>query len=41
MWTELQDLQQDLEVTTVYITHDQTETMTMADRIAVMKDDKL
>ncbi|MFC6907213.1 ABC transporter ATP-binding protein [Halalkalicoccus tibetensis] len=41
MRTELQDLQQDLGVTTVYVTHDQTEAMTMADRIAVMKNGTL
>ncbi len=36
MRTELQELQQDLDVTTVYVTHDQTEAMAMGDRIAVM-----
>jgi multiple sugar transport system ATP-binding protein len=36
MRTELQTLQQDLGVTTVYVTHDQTEAMAMGDRIAVM-----
>ena len=36
MRTELQQLQQDLDVTTVYVTHDQTEAMTMGDRIAVL-----
>ncbi len=36
MRTELQELQQDLGVTTVYVTHDQTEAMAMGDRIAVM-----
>jgi len=36
MRTELQDLQQDLGVTTIYVTHDQTEAMTMGDRIAVL-----
>ncbi len=30
-------LQQDLGVTTVYVTHDQVEAMTMGDRVAVMK----
>ncbi|WP_433627740.1 ABC transporter ATP-binding protein [Halomicrococcus sp. NG-SE-24] len=38
MRTELQRIQEDLGVTTVYVTHDQTEAMTMADRIAVMDD---
>jgi multiple sugar transport system ATP-binding protein len=38
MRTELQELQHDLGVTTVYVTHDQTEAMAMGDRIAVMND---
>ncbi len=38
MRTELQDLQQELDVTTVYVTHDQTEAMTMGDRIAILND---
>ena len=41
MRTELQDLQQDLDVTTLYVTHDQTEAMTMGDRIAVLNDGEL
>jgi len=36
MRTELQQLQNDLGVTTVYVTHDQTEAMTMGDRIAIL-----
>jgi multiple sugar transport system ATP-binding protein len=36
MRTELQRLQEDLGVTTVYVTHDQTEAMTMGDRIAIL-----
>ena len=36
--TEIAALQRRLGVTTVYVTHDQTEAMTMADRVAVMKD---
>ena len=36
MRTELQQLQADLETTTVYVTHDQTEAMTMADRVAIL-----
>lgn len=36
MRTELQNLQQDLGVTTIYVTHDQTEAMTMGDRIAIL-----
>jgi ABC-type sugar transport system ATPase subunit len=34
---EILKLQRDLKVTTVYVTHDQVEAMTMGDRIAVMK----
>ncbi|MEF8825733.1 MAG: ABC transporter ATP-binding protein [Halapricum sp.] len=41
MRTELQALQQDLGVTTLYVTHDQTEAMTMSDRIAVLNDGQL
>ncbi|WP_458206565.1 ABC transporter ATP-binding protein [Haladaptatus sp. NG-SE-30] len=41
MRTELQRLQEDLGVTTVYVTHDQTEAMTMGDRIAILNDGKL
>jgi len=36
MRTELQRLQEDLDVTTMYVTHDQTEAMTMGDRIAIL-----
>lgn len=36
MRTELQSLHQDLDVTTIYVTHDQTEAMTMGDRIVVL-----
>src|SRR5699024_42413 len=38
MRTEIQKLHQRLQTTTVYVTHDQTEAMTMATRIVVMKD---
>ncbi|WP_324757600.1 ABC transporter ATP-binding protein [Haloarcula sp. GH36] len=41
MRTELQHLQEELDVTTVYVTHDQTEAMTMSDRIAILNDGKL
>jgi multiple sugar transport system ATP-binding protein len=34
-------LHQDLETTTLYVTHDQTEAMTMGDRVAVMRDGRL
>lgn len=36
MRTELKRLQKELGVTTVYVTHDQVEAMTMADKIAIM-----
>ncbi|MBB1482541.1 sn-glycerol-3-phosphate ABC transporter ATP-binding protein UgpC [Tessaracoccus sp. MC1865] len=36
--TQIAALQQRLGVTTVYVTHDQIEAMTMGDRVAVMKD---
>ncbi len=35
---QIASLQRSLGVTTVYVTHDQTEALTMGDRIAVMKD---
>ena len=38
MRTELKKLQLDLGVTTIYVTHDQVEAMTMADRIMVQKE---
>ncbi|MFB6113319.1 MAG: ABC transporter ATP-binding protein [Halodesulfurarchaeum sp.] len=38
MRTEIQELQRELNVATVYVTHDQEEAMTMGDRIAVMSD---
>lgn len=41
MRTELQRLQEELAVTTVYVTHDQTEAMTMGDRIAILNDGRL
>jgi multiple sugar transport system ATP-binding protein len=37
MRAEIQKLQRTLGVTTIYVTHDQTEAMTMGDRIAVMR----
>ena len=36
MRAEISSLQHDLNVTTVYVTHDQIEAMTMGDRVAVM-----
>ena len=37
MRAEIARLQRDLGVTTIYVTHDQTEAMTMGDRVAVMR----
>src|SRR5699024_10537082 len=37
MRAEIAHLQQDLGVTTVYVTHDQTEAMTLGDRVVVMR----
>jgi len=41
MRTELQDLQRELDITTIYVTHDQTEAMTMGDKIAILDDGEL
>ncbi|ACM23516.1 ABC transporter ATP-binding protein [Thermotoga neapolitana] len=41
MRSELKKLQERIGVTTIYVTHDQTEAMTMGDRIAVMNQGKL
>jgi multiple sugar transport system ATP-binding protein len=41
MRAEIKKLQQRLKTTTVYVTHDQIEAMTMGQRIAVMKDGKI
>jgi multiple sugar transport system ATP-binding protein len=41
MRTELQQLQRDLDITTVYVTHDQKEAMTMGDEVAVLDDGEL
>ncbi|MDH3236844.1 MAG: sn-glycerol-3-phosphate ABC transporter ATP-binding protein UgpC [Alphaproteobacteria bacterium] len=38
MRTEIKGLHQRLQTTTVYVTHDQIEAMTMADRMVVMRD---
>ena len=37
MRAELKHLSRELQITTVYVTHDQIEAMTLADRVAVMK----
>jgi len=39
--TELKQLHQDLHATSVYVTHDQEEALTLSDRIAVMSKGKL
>jgi multiple sugar transport system ATP-binding protein len=38
MRAEIARIQRDLEVTTIYVTHDQVEAMTLGDRVAVMRD---
>ena len=38
MRSEIIELHKKINATTIYVTHDQTEAMTMADRIVVMKD---
>ena len=41
MRAEIASLQNDLGVTTIYVTHDQVEAMTMGDRVAVMRKGEL
>jgi multiple sugar transport system ATP-binding protein len=41
MRAEISALQRDLGVTTIYVTHDQVEAMTMGDRVAVMRKGEL
>jgi len=38
---EISRLQQELGITTIYVTHDQSEAMVMADRVVVMKDGRV
>jgi multiple sugar transport system ATP-binding protein len=38
MRAEIARLQRDLQVTTIYVTHDQVEAITLGDRVAVMRD---
>ena len=41
MRSEIKRIQKELGITCIYVTHDQIEAMTMADRVAVIKDGKL
>src|ERR671915_2209758 len=41
MRAEVARIQSDFETTTIYVTHDQTEAMTMGDRVAVLKRGRL
>ena len=41
MRAELKHLQHELAITTIYVTHDQVEAMTLADRVAVMSQGRL
>lgn len=41
MRVEIKKLHQDLGTTSVYVTHDQTEAMTLADRIVIVRDGKI
>ncbi|MDJ0686830.1 MAG: ABC transporter ATP-binding protein [Alphaproteobacteria bacterium] len=41
MRAELRHLQKKLDVTTIYVTHDQVEAMTLADRIVILNDAKI
>jgi sn-glycerol 3-phosphate transport system ATP-binding protein len=41
MRVEIRELQQRLEMTVIYVTHDQTEAMSMADRIILLRDGRI
>lgn len=41
MRVELKKIQKELKVTTIYVTHDQAEAMTMGDRVAIIRDGTL
>jgi spermidine/putrescine transport system ATP-binding protein len=41
MQLELKDIQNDVGITFIYVTHDQEEALTMSDRVAVMDDGKM
>src|SRR5262249_445695 len=38
---EIRKLQQDLGITTIYVTHDQEEALSLSDRVAVMRDGRI
>ena len=38
---EIRKLQQELRITTIYVTHDQEEALSLSDRVAVMKDGRV
>ena len=38
---ELKELQNEMSITTLYVTHDQTEAMTLGDRVALLRDGEL
>src|SRR4029453_5917108 len=38
---EIRRLQQDLRITTIYVTHDQEEALSLSDRVAVMRDGRV
>ena len=41
MQIELRQIQKEIGITTLFVTHDQEEAMTLSDQIAVMKDGKI
>src|SRR5689334_24485183 len=41
MRTDIKELHQRLKTTTIYVTHDQIEAMTMADKLVVMRDGRI
>ncbi|NJP37988.1 ABC transporter ATP-binding protein [Alkalicoccus luteus] len=41
MRTTIRKIQQDLKITTIFVTHDQEEAMSMADHVAVMRDGEI
>ena len=41
MQIELKSIQREVGITFVYVTHDQSEALTMSDRLAVMRDGRI